>query len=114
MTEYQIVMQVVLFPEVLYLAGKVRHMGIDQKLVDIRRLPGLDMYLPRTRRKPDYFRSDRVLNAGVNIHRMAHPDQFSGQFPDVNTHASGISRTRLTQGGAMDAEYCDVIVIHWH
>ncbi len=95
--EDDIIMQIILLTKVLYCAGEIRSVGIDQQLIRIPRFSGLYVDLPGARGKIDYLGSDRVFDAGIDVHAVSLPGQFTGQFPDVNTHTPGISRSGLAQ-----------------
>ncbi len=48
-----------------------------------------------------------VPEAGVNIDPMTAYSKLTGKLPDVNAHATGVTRSQFSDGIGMYAEHCN-------
>ena len=100
--------------EILHIAGKVGKVGVHGQLMYFLVLAGPEMNKSCILTQTYNLGVPGVMNTGIGVHYVSLLTQFASQFPDVDTHTTGILGSQVAYRTAMHAEhsYSQLTVCH--
>jgi hypothetical protein len=93
---YQIVMNPIPVPEIVNLMPEFRKMRINVQFIYLFLLPRLKMYKPGIFPQFHYLIMYRLVSAGIDINHVSSLSQFTAEFPDIDTHSTGVFPSQFT------------------